>query len=83
MTRAELLQQIEAADFALYDTILFLDTHPRDAKALAYYHKMAERVKELTGIYERAFGPLSAQCVENEKSWTWIDQPWPWEMGEL
>lgn len=82
MTRNELMEKIMAADFALTDTGLFLDTHPRDAKALEYYHMTAEKVKELTAIYEQTFGPITAQNVCRKNAWNWIDQPWPWETGE-
>ena len=33
-----LMKQINETGFAMDDVLLYLDTHPTDAKALAYYH---------------------------------------------
>ena len=82
MTRDALLKQIQATDFALYDAVLFLDSHPTDAKALAYFHKTKESLKELRDAYEKTFGPLTAEGVTNRTYWDWLNEPWPWETGE-
>lgn len=82
MNRTELLRQIQATDFALYDVILFLDSHPSDQKALAYYHKTKANMDELVRQYTATFGPLSADSVKSTEYWDWIKEPWPWETGE-
>ena len=82
MTRNELLKQIQATDFALYDVVLFLDSHPTDAKALEYYHKIKTNLDELTRRFNETFGPLTADNVQSTTHWDWIKEPWPWETGE-
>lgn len=38
----QLLMYIDQISFALDDTVLFLDTHPCDTEALAYYQELKE-----------------------------------------
>ncbi|MBS5647226.1 MAG: spore coat protein CotJB, partial [Lachnospiraceae bacterium] len=38
-SRSQLLNYINEVSFAAYDALLFLDTHPDDADALAYFRK--------------------------------------------
>ena len=40
MNQEKLMQLIQKASFAVYDTKLFLDTHPNCQEALDYYHEM-------------------------------------------
>ena len=37
MDRDALLKRLMAADFALHETVLFLDSHPKNKKAMEYY----------------------------------------------
>ena len=60
-----LLRRIQAEDFVLYDTALFLDGHPRHRKALMYYHKHLEIAKKLREEYA---------CLKrgmDKYSWKW------------
>ncbi len=82
MTRAELLHRLQAADFAAHDAALYLNTHPTDTKALAYYYKLRAEAMELKNAYESVFGPLSVDSTRNKSHWDWINEPWPWERGE-
>ena len=41
----QLLMYIDQISFALDDTVLFLDTHPCDTEALAYYQELKEERK--------------------------------------
>ena len=47
--RQNLLMEVTKAGFALDDAQLFLDTHPCDSGALAYFKQMSEAYKELGG----------------------------------
>ena len=82
MTRTELLKRLQAADFAALDTALFLDTHPTDTKALAYYQKVNEEACRLREQYTAIFGPLRQEDVTSKTHWDWVNEPWPWERGE-
>jgi len=82
MNRAQLLQRLQAADFAAHDTALYLNTHPNDTKALAYYKKVCSEACQLREQYTALFGPLRHEDVTSDTHWTWINEPWPWERGE-
>ena len=68
--------------FALDDVILFLDTHPHDQEALAYYQQMREAYQKAYREYVEKIGPLQLTDVDPEKGWSWLDNPWPWEGGK-
>ena len=67
--------------FAAYDTLLYMDTHPQDQEAMAYYHKQAGIRREAMEEYARRFGPLTMDLIDETDchSWEWMMQPWPWE----
>lgn len=75
----ELLQFIYETGFAIDDIVLFLDTHPDDEKALAYYHKYKTLHSEAMKEYAKNYGPLLKTQVTSENCWTWNAGPWPWE----
>ena len=77
--RDTLLRKIQEVDFALYETTLYLDTHPDDEKALQLLHEYAESSKMLKQKYQSLFGPFTADA-NTENTWEWIHGPWPWEM---
>lgn len=81
--RNSLLRHITEVSFAAYDTLLFLDTHPDDQQALAYYREMSQKRQEAMAEYGRQFGPLTVDCAcaAAGNHWQWINQPWPWEGG--
>lgn len=75
-----MLKKIQAADFALVDINLFLDTHPNDKSALDCFCKYQKVYDSLVREYEEKYGALMAKRADTNKGWTWIDNPWPWEM---
>lgn len=77
--REELLNRVRMYDFALVDVTLYLDGHPEDKNALAYYQKNRKLLDEAKAAYEARFGPLSRKTSTNETKWDWISDPWPWE----
>ena len=81
--RADLLQWINAVSFAVNDVQLFLDTHPCDQNALAYFEKyQAERNRALKE-YARHYGPLTIDTLDTSacENGNWINDPWPWQKG--
>lgn len=78
MTRNQGLENLLGAyDLALHDTVLFLDTHPNDAKALEAFNHFREKVEELQEQYNKCT-PLTV--LDNPKdSWAWGKSEWPWE----
>ena len=78
--RAVMLKKIQAACFALEDIKLFLDTHPTDRNALECYSKYQKIYMMLVKEFEEKYGALNAERVDTSKGWTWVENPWPWEM---
>jgi spore coat protein JB len=79
--RLELLFKIMALDFTLIDFNLYLDTHPRDRRALEDRYETLEEVKPLKEEYVKCYGPLTHyDQLEDETHWRWINEPWPWEV---
>lgn len=80
--RERLLQFISEVSFAILDVGLYLDTHPCDDEALAYYEKYKQLRKEAMREYTKCFGPLLATDVSVDcGKWQWVEGPWPWEGG--
>ena len=50
--RETLLQKVRMYDFALVDSALFLDGHPKDAAALAYHNKVTKMYDQAVADYE-------------------------------
>ncbi len=79
--RQELLRGIQMAGFAVKEAQLFLDTHPTDQQAIAYFNKYNKKKTQLTEEYTRRFGPLCLTDYEIPgDSWEWVKGPWPWEL---
>ena len=76
----QLLQKVYETGFALDDATLYLDTHPADSQAMAYYQYVRKANQDAVTAYEQAYGPLMINQV-NSGSWTWTSNPWPWEGG--
>ncbi len=79
MDKNRLLRRIQAEDFALYETVLYLDGHPHNKRALAYYNKHRDIVKALRAEYENNYGPLNIYGNTGDCDWHWVEKPWPWE----
>ncbi len=81
MNQEKLMHLIQKASFAVYDTKLFLDTHPNCQEALDYYQEMKKIREKAWKEYTENFGSLSAEDVPNKDYWDWNNRPWPWEGG--
>ena len=75
----KLMEQLRAVDFALYETILYLDVYPNSCDALETYRKLKEQHEALRKEYESVCGPLTAFGNESGASWDWMQKPFPWE----
>lgn len=78
--RRKCLEAVQAADFAVWDTRLYLDTHPCDEAALAAlrgYEKQAEMART---DFECRFGSLTGRAGDAD-CWQWVNDPWPWEIS--
>ena len=78
--REKLMCEMNKAQFAAVEVGLFLDTHPRNKKALESMQAYTGKYKELKKQYEEKFGMVDIYSPNNsDERWTWIDNPWPWE----
>ncbi len=77
--KCEMLAAISALDFAVLELTLYLDTHPDDRSALKQRNDCIKEMEALVCDYEALYGPLTDRSYA-EYPWTWIDEPWPWEL---
>jgi spore coat protein JB len=76
----EMLRELQALEFTAFDLNLFLDTHPKDQRALADYSRAIRESECIKNIYTVNYGPLMAEDNVNQNCWRWIEEPWPWEI---
>ena len=79
MDRCKMLEWVQALCFVVVDMQLYLDTHPCDQEALAYYREAVENYEKAKMEFEEAFGPLTATASLDCDKWAWSDMPLPWE----
>ena len=79
--KAKLKRQIYELDFALYELVLFLDSHPTNRRAMELMREYREKRKKLIEEYEERFGKyiVTLKDVSTSDSWQWLDSPWPWD----
>ena len=61
------MQKVYETGFALDEATLYLDTHPEDSQAMEYYQYVKRASQSAVSAYEQ--------------TWTWVNDPWPWEGG--
>ncbi len=81
-TRQQMLQWVNMVSFAVTEANLYLDTHPDDAAALAYFQEYNRLRNQALEDYASMFGPLTVDTAKgSRKKWEWVNNPWPWEGG--
>ena len=73
------MKDLQALDFALVETVLYLDAYPENRQALAYYHQLLRQREETVEAYEKNCGPITVYGNRSQTSWDWVEGPWPWE----
>ena len=73
------MKQLRAIDFAIQETVLYLNAYPENRQALEYYHQLMEQRKTLMSAYEKSCGPITMYGNTSRNSWDWVKGPWPWE----
>lgn len=73
-----MMSRIRAVDFALNETVLYLDAYPDSVEAMKYYQKLVKERARLMDSYQGQCGPLTMYGNQSN-SWDWIRGPWPWE----
>ena len=72
-------EKLRAINFAIQETVLYLDAYPCHPEALAYYHALIEERDKLIASYEKRYGPMTMYGNTSRDSWDWVKGPWPWE----
>ena len=73
--------EIKCLAFAIQELALYLDTHTDDEKALCLHNKYCREYRDLTDKYQKVYGPLTINYPCNK--WRWLEEPWPWEGGNI
>ena len=76
-----LMKELQKIDFALYETVLYLDAYPYNNEALEYYHSLVHQRDLVVAELENSGMPISAGGNVSHTSWDWISSPWPWEFS--
>jgi len=80
--RKNMLIEIMAYEFTAIDLNLYLDTHPRDERALNIYNETVSILNQLKREYEARFGPLTNFGFSGSIfPWRWVEEPWPWAIN--
>jgi len=76
----KLYRMIQQVSFVLYETALYLDTHPDCRPALEYFNRYNTRLRELKEKYQSRYGSLTIFGQKDcSDQWQWVNTPWPWE----
>lgn len=78
---SRLYHWINLVSFAINDIVLYLDTHPGDKEALAYFYHFQDLRNKALDEYAACYGPLTLDTTGNYPHWSWALQPFPWEGG--
>ena len=73
------LCELMALHFAIVELGLYLDTHRDDQDAFSLYSNYVKLYEEGKRRYEKQFGPLQQTSTAHLGSYTWLNEPWPWE----
>ncbi len=82
MNQSQLWDWINEVSFAVTEITLYLDTHPDDEDALAFFYHYNEERKKALALYSSNYSPLTLNMAQQEDDyWRWATEPWPWEGG--
>jgi len=73
------LNELQALCFSLGELGLYLDTHPDDTQALELFNQYNTLYRDGVEAYEKTYGPLLQNNAAQDGSYTWLNNPWPWD----
>lgn len=71
--------ELQTLGFAINELALYLDTHRDDEEALELYRQYQDLYHRGMMAYTKDHGPLNHGFPSQSKSYSWLDDPWPWE----
>lgn len=75
------LAELMALDFAIDELGLYLVTHADDTEVLQLYWSYIKMANEGREKYQKLYGPLLQADLTPEDGYSWLKDPWPWEVG--
>ncbi len=79
MSQGALFEAIRAVSFVMDELRLYLDTHPKNKEALALFLENMKRRRELVSEYTAVYGPIDSDEINDDGTWSWINEPMPWK----
>lgn len=76
------LTELMAIDFVCSELELYLDTHQNDKEAFAAYQGFLKLADEGRRRYVSIYGPITRADLQGMGSFTWVNNPWPWDYYE-
>lgn len=76
------LSELQALEFVLTELGLYLDTHQDDQEAFQLFQQYVALEKEGRARYEALYGPITQPATADAESYTWLNDPWPWNFQE-
>ncbi len=76
------LVELMALDFVCNELLLYLDTHKDDTEAFEAYKGFLKLSFEARQKYCETYGPLGHIDMMEMGTFTWLNNPWPWEYIE-
>ena len=73
------LRELMALDFVLQELALYLDTHSSDSAAFTTYKSFLQLYNEGKAKYVAQYGPITRSDLVGAASYTWLNDPWPWD----
>ncbi len=75
-----LVRKLQMIDFAIVDTVLYLNAYPHSRSALSHYKKLTAERAKLCEALARASAPITHRDELSDERWSWTDGPWPWDV---
>ena len=79
MSQGALFEAIRAISFVMDELRLYLDTHPKDKKALNMFLDYMNQRRDLIDEYTNKYGPIDSYYINSDGTWSWINEPMPWK----
>ncbi|MBQ7384506.1 MAG: spore coat protein CotJB [Clostridia bacterium] len=74
-----MLKKLQMIDFAIVETVLYLDAYPNSSAALSYYHKLVSERNKLVDSLAKNGMPITNMDNSDTDNWLWTKGPWPWQ----
>jgi spore coat protein JB len=74
-----LSNELSALGFAVHELGLYLDTHPNDKDAFAFFKACVAAQEKKRVEYIQKYGPITQGDSAAFDTYAWLNNPWPWE----